>query len=134
MKTRTGFVSNSSSSSFIAMATTEAFEEALTKLENDNARKVLRVIAEDGICLGVKVKIVKEFSDAGGFSSIWGCDGDRMDEILEQAGVKAGEDEDDMYDDAYQSICDYSTALSMLVKNKEWKDKIYIGDAGSDGG
>ena len=144
MKTRTGFVSNSSSSSFIAVATLDAFEAALL-LINENERKIVRAIAEDDTCLGQKVKVVKEFNDAGGFSSIWGCDGDGKDEIMEKAGISTScpqcDDEDDEAectcdedrDFVYEAIPDYFSAIEMLSKKKEWKNQVYSVDVG-DGG
>ena len=51
-----------------------------------------------------------------------------IDEILKKAGL-----DDNARDDAYQSISDYSSALSLLSKKVEWKDKIYKVDVG-DGG
>ena len=134
MKIRSGFVSNSSSSSFIALATPEAFEEALSRLKNENDRKVIVSIAKDEECLGKKVKVIKEYSDAGGGSSVWGYDYDEKSEVLEKAGVGIDEDDPDYEDDwVYETTSNYFSVIGDLETEKKWKDQVYTVESG-DGG
>ena len=149
MKTRTGFVSNSSSSSFMAVATVPAFREALTRMKETRNAKVVKVVATDEKVFGIPAKLVKEFTDAGGCSSIWGYDGDQQEEILEKAGVEIEEentcpkceggdkdaecncDKEEWYPS--ECIYEYTQILEDMAKEKDWKDQIFQCDVG-DGG
>ena len=133
MKTRTGFVSNSSSSSFVIIATEDAFEEALSRIEDERYQKLVRYLAKKKTCFGQQVRVIKEFTDAGGFSAIWGCDSDNESEILRNAKVDRPNEED--YDLWYPSEClsEYETAIDNMRSKPEWKDKIIYEEVG-DGG
>ena len=135
MKTRTGFVSNSSSSSFIAVATEDAFEEALSRLEDERDRKLVKHLAKKSTCLGQKVRVLKEFHDAGDFSSIWGCGSDNESEILEAAGIESPDEDGDGDSSWYpgDSLWNYTQILDEMATKPEWKDKIFSEDVG-DGG
>lgn len=132
MKIRTGFVSNSSSSSFIALATVDAFEEAVSRLKHKKKEKLIKYLAENSKAFGQKVKIIKEFANAGGFSSIWGCDMEESEEILENAGIK--DDEDDSEGEwTWEAVGDYVRILEEMAEEKEWKDKVFTTDVGDEG-
>ena len=135
MKTRTGFVSNSSSSSFIAVATEDAFEEALSQMTDEREKKIVKYLAKKRTCLGQKVRVVKEFTDAGGFSSVWGCDSDNESDILEKVGIEQPEDEDADDQDWYpqDSLFTYTQILDEMATKPEWKNKIFSEDVGDEG-
>lgn len=114
------------------MATVDAFEEAVSRLKHEKKEKLIKYLAESSKAFGQKVKIIKEFSDAGGFSSIWGCNGGDRDEILEKAGIK--DDEDDSEDEwKWEAVGDYVGILEEMSEEKDWKDKVFTTDVG-DGG
>lgn len=121
MKIRTGFVSNSSSSSFIAIVTEPIFEEALTLIEDERYRKILRGVANTQYAFGKKMVVVQEMSDHGGYSSLFG-EGDDLD--YEKMGLtheelypepKDGEPEDEFY--ASECLYLYENALEKLQKD-----------------
>lgn len=127
MKTRLGFISNSSSSSFVIVLTDDAFEKALLSL-NDNDAKIIKCIVKSKTLFGQKVKVLKEFSDAGGFSAIWGYDDKNVEKVIKKAKIDPDED----FSPA-DSVYNFVNVVDEMSKKKEWKDKIIneeIGDGG----
>jgi len=78
MKTRSGFVSNSSSSSFVAIVEKSVFEKALENLKDERDRKVIKHVAQKQNKFGKTLMTVNEYSDSGGFSNLFG-EGDDFD-------------------------------------------------------
>ena len=65
MKTRTGFVSNSSSSSFVLITTKENHDKAMEKL-SPYEKAVIKAIMEPDNVFGRKCMVGGEYSDNGG--------------------------------------------------------------------
>lgn len=72
MKIRQGFVSNSSSSSFIVVITKSVFDDALKLIEDKRYVKVLKYISKPEKRWGEKLVAIHEYTDTGGYSSIFG--------------------------------------------------------------
>ena len=141
MKIRICFVSNSSSSSFVVAATLPAFREALSRIKDPRDVKIIKAVAEEDTIFGIKSKIIREYTDAGGWSSIW-RDGDGESEILEKAGIvyppvdKNGDETEVPEGEEWSpadAIYDYTKLLEDMSKEEDWKDQIFQCDVG-DGG
>lgn len=127
MKTRTGFVSNSSSSSFVVIVTPDAFEAALGKIDKEVYRKVLRGVSTKTKVLGQNAIVIQDMTDNGGLSSLFG-EGDDLDYI--EMGITGNELEELSEEDESlsSSIYELESVLTTLKKTKEYKDKIFIAD------
>ena len=137
MKIRQGYVSNSSSSSFVAVVTKKAFEAAMEKMEDPRYVKILRHITKKEKRFGQELITLLEYSDTGGFSNIFG-DGDRLDpedigltdkemgvsDVEEDPDADVPEDEDEFYPGDAMYV--YEEILEKLAKKKEYKDQILI--------
>lgn len=132
MKTRSGFVSNSSSSSFVAIVTPDIFEEALAQLKDERHRKILRHFAIKKKGFGQDVIEIGECSDAGGASNLFGYEGnwdyEKAGLTEEEMYPDRGEDEEE--DEFYASECiyEYEEILEEMKKDPTKADKIYIVD------
>lgn len=132
MKTRSGFVSNSSSSSFVAIVEKSVFEKALENLKDERDRKVIKHVAQKENKFGKTLMTVNEYSDSGGFSNLFG-EGDDFD--FEAAGITE-EEVNEPYDggcgyedEAYTpsaAIYVFQEVLEKMKKNKAFKDDILI--------
>jgi len=124
MKTRNSFVSNSSSSSFVLVATFEAHDKIMAKL-SETEQKIMKHLITENTFGNQKVKIFKDYCDAGGY---YYHDPDNFD------WEKAGIDEDDLEepcDDFHEAKYHYQTAAEEL--KEEGEDGIVIEKVG-DGG
>lgn len=79
MKTRNGFVSNSSSSSFVCAVTKMDHEAILAEME-DNLAEVMRKYVEDGKIGDLEIVAFGNMSDIGGECSFSGRVGRGYDE------------------------------------------------------
>lgn len=68
MKTRRGFVSNSSSSSFVIVIKEEAFQLALQN-KADWEREILDQMLPPDVCFGIQCRVGSKLNNAGGYSS-----------------------------------------------------------------
>jgi|ETNvirnome_2_300_1030623.scaffolds.fasta_scaffold06042_5 hypothetical protein len=66
MKIRSGFVSNSSSSSFILLVRPELHERALKELAHPYYDQVLNYLATEGVAFGEPIVRLEEWSDRDG--------------------------------------------------------------------
>lgn len=90
MKTRQGFVSNSSSSSFIIVIPKEVHEKALEYLSDFEKLVVKECVYDKGILFGRSIVAYDEWTDMNGYNNIEGTeienyDGDRYDGDLYDA-------------------------------------------------
>lgn len=83
MKIRSGFVSNSSSSSFVLMATKEAFDAALAACTQEQRDYVSSLIGGGEKFLGREIKTYSYFSDNGGYSPFDDIENPYDDEDIE---------------------------------------------------
>lgn len=123
MKIRQGFVSNSSSSSFVIAATLPAVKEALSRMKDDREIKIIESIMETDTVFGTKAKIIKELRTLDGVSSIWGYNGNAESEILEKAKVERPDNEEDWTPS--DVVYNYVNIIEKMAKEKEWKDQIF---------
>jgi hypothetical protein len=133
MKTRSGFVSNSSSSSFVAIVEKSVFEKALENLKDERDRKVIKHVAQKQNKFGKTLMTVNEYSDSGGFSNLFG-EGDDFD--FEAAGITEEEVnepyddgsgyEDEAYTPSAAIYVFHDVLEKMMKKNKAFKDDILI--------
>ena len=128
MKIRSSFVSNSSSSSFIAIVTKSIFEEALTQLKDERHRKVLRGVCNKKLFCGVPIVVVQEMSDSGGMSSLFGEGNDFDYEAMGLTDEDFAENEEGDYFSASDALYEYQNVLDKLAKNKDKKGGILILD------
>lgn len=66
MKTRSGFVSNSSSSSFVLIVKKEDYQEMYDSELTNDERKIADATMEFKTCLGINMAIFADFSTDGG--------------------------------------------------------------------
>ena len=64
MKTRSGFVANSSSSAFVLAMPTEIWEKVLPTLSPFD-QAVAKALVDEGFGFGQNLKVIEEFTDAG---------------------------------------------------------------------
>jgi len=131
MKTRNGFVSNSSSSSFVAIIEKSTFDKVLSMLKDDRDKKVIKHVANKESRFGKTLMTVNEYQDSGGFSNLFG-EGDDFD--FEGAGITEEEvespyDQNECEDETYcpsNALYAFQEILEKLLKNKEYKNNILI--------
>ena len=78
MKTRNGFVSNSSSSSFVAIVEKSTFDKVLSMMKDDRDKRVIKHVANKESRFGKTLMTVNEYQDSGGVSNLFG-EGDDFD-------------------------------------------------------
>ena len=133
MKTRNGFVSNSSSSSFVAIVEKSTFDKVLSMLEDERDKKVIKHVANKESKFGRTLMTVNEYQDSGGFSNLFGGD-EGSDFDFEGAGITEEEvespyDHPECEDETYcpnNALYAFQEILEKLSKKKEYKDNILI--------
>lgn len=108
MKIRQGFVSNSSSSSFVQMTTKENHEKALEKLSPIGKAAIMELACYEQF-LGKDVVVISEYEDRDGNGSL---DIENFDVDISQFG-------DDCKDDWYNSVYNYKKEVAKIAKKGE---------------
>jgi len=118
MKTRNGFVSNSSSSSFLIVIKEEAFQLALQS-KADWERDFLEQILKPNICFGIQCRVGNEFNDGSGSS--WDELSDDFEDKYREANNFENDDVNDVgteYDDEAFYHCYSSFFQSIPEEDK----------------
>lgn len=101
MKTRIGFVSNSSSSSFVAAIKKDAFDRELANIDNDLHKRIIEHLFDDDSAFGYDVKTFNEY-DTHGHGSWeyqmddfdWGPDG-KPEDVKDEHGYSVDPNDPD---------------------------------------
>jgi CRISPR/Cas system CSM-associated protein Csm4 (group 5 of RAMP superfamily) len=102
LKIRNGFVSNSSSSSFVMVVHRATHNEAMRRLP-ENYRKIMEQAVEFKTAMGTELAVFWNFSDAGGNSNYSGSLN-----YWDYANVKENEHEEYLLynaTEAYENLC-----------------------------
>ena len=93
MKTRTGFVSNSSSSSFVLIIATALYHEVCEELDfNKYQQSYLDSLCKENVFNGVSVNTFHHIGDSGGVDN-WHTDNPNFDdENIMSYGISNGQD------------------------------------------
>lgn len=134
MKIRSGFVSNSSSSSFVLVVTKEAYDKVLTN-EDPITRAIL------GAVMGAETVLGRECMTYGYCSSEYRWENVNVDEVVEKAKEIAGDDpvttndksptdlaelDDFLQDIVREGLGQYSVSASFknVPTNQKWSHKL----------
>lgn len=116
MKTRSGFVSNSSSSSFVLIVPVEIHEKALSDVSPQVRDMVNRVTKQETV-FGRECRIYHESADAAGFSTVWG-EYELWEDDEQPEGFEGFEGEHDAF---------YSLYVGKLPQDGIFRTERYIG-------
>lgn len=100
MKIRIGFVSNSSTSSFITIISDRDFEKVLKELSSDINRKIIHELVKDEIVAGVLAKVLTGSSSS---DDVCPQQSDLSEELQE--------DLDEDYDIFHEAIYEYKNVI-----------------------
>jgi hypothetical protein len=120
MKTREGFVSNSSSSSFVVVATKDAHERALAKMKEEARKLVERSVSFKKFGTQNIVLAAGNFENEGGYChSQYFSKVDKKAKGMsdEDARAEKGDDNEDEYENPWTDAM--QTYMQILSKDKE---------------
>ena len=114
MKVRQGFVSNSSTSSYMIIIPTENFEEVVSKMGNLSA-KIIRDLVQDEKVIGIDAKLLSYCSGNDDTFEPHDLDYDLQVELEKEVGVTI---EEDMYP-FYEMLREAMNKYGDLVKKHD---------------
>jgi len=95
MKIRNGFVSNSSSSSFVLVVPKELHEKVLSEINDEYVRAVVETIAQDKVVFGKDCYLFEDFNmqqcDPWEEFEVKNFDKEKFEEKLEEKGIGSWE-------------------------------------------
>ena len=115
MKVRHGFVSNSSTSSYIIIIPTDRFEEVISKMKPIQG-KIVRDIVQDEKVLGLKSKVLNYCSGNDNTLDIYELTYELQLELEKEIGMTIEEDRDPFDDILYDAVDKYGDLVKKHAK------------------
>lgn len=124
MKIRTGFVSNSSSSSFVVVTTKENYEKCLNEADQLTKDIVKAIGYEKETIFGRDCYVISSWNDASGSGAIGNVDVEDPEFESDLVCEKIDYDEDFEWQETWDNFCD------LLEDNKEETHVFCVSDGG----